>query len=84
MINKIYRLFKVCIFLTMIKITVFPSGTLALRCYTDIAATKSSSTECGLNTGCVKIYIDSENMLYRTGKGSQFVSGYKPGKSSSE
>lgn len=36
-----------------------------LRCYTDVSATKSMSTECGLNTGCVKIYIDSEEMLLR-------------------
>ena len=37
----------------------------ALRCYTDIEATKSHSVECGLNTGCVKIYIDTEEMLMR-------------------
>ena len=36
-----------------------------LRCYTDVEATKSKSVECGLNTGCVKIYIDSEEMLMK-------------------
>ena len=36
-----------------------------LRCYTDIGATKSSSVECGLNTGCVKVYIDTEEMQLR-------------------
>ena len=36
-----------------------------LRCYTDIPATKSMSVECGLNTGCVKIYVDTEAMLMR-------------------
>ena len=36
-----------------------------LRCYTDIAGTKSLSVECGLNTGCVKIYVDTESMLMR-------------------
>ena len=35
----------------------------AKRCYTDVAATKSDSVECGPNAGCVKIYIDSEEML---------------------
>jgi len=29
----------------------------ALRCYTDLAASKSLSVECGLNTGCVKIFM---------------------------
>ena len=33
------------------------SASYGLRCYTDVAATKSLSVECGLNTGCVKIYI---------------------------
>ena len=36
-----------------------------LRCYTDLDATKSLSVECGLNTGCVKIYVDTEAMLMR-------------------
>ena len=36
-----------------------------LRCYTDIDATKSLSVECGLNTGCVKIYVDTEAMLMK-------------------
>ena len=36
-----------------------------LRCYTDVAGTKSLSVECGLNTGCVKIYVDTESMLMR-------------------
>merc|ERR1712062_144866 len=30
--------------------------TQPLRCYTDLASTKSASVECGMNTGCVKIY----------------------------
>lgn len=37
----------------------------ALRCYTDVEASKSHSVECGLNTGCVKIYIDTEEMMMR-------------------
>ena len=46
-----------------------------LRCYTTKEATKSNSVECGLNTGCVKIYIDSEEMLMRKQKeyGVNFV-----------
>ena len=47
----------------------------ALRCYTDVLATKSESVECGLNTGCVKIYIDSEEMLMN----QQRNYGYPPG-----
>lgn len=47
----------------------------ALRCYTDIDATKSYSVECGLSTGCVKIYIDSEEMLMK----QQRTYGYPPG-----
>lgn len=46
-----------------------------LRCYTDVHATKSESVECGLNTGCVKIYIDSEEMLMN----QQRDFGYPPG-----
>jgi hypothetical protein len=52
--------------------------TITLRCYTDISATKSYSTECGLNTGCVKIYIDSEDMLYRKQTEKGYGYGYKP------
>ncbi|XP_059099599.1 uncharacterized protein LOC131893561 [Tigriopus californicus] len=47
----------------------------ALRCYTDIDATKGYSVECGLSTGCVKIYIDSEEMLMK----QQRNYGYPPG-----
>ena len=68
------------ILLTMINMIQFPSGTLALRCYTDITASKSHSQECGLNTGCVKIYIDSEDMLYKKQTDMGFGYGYKPGK----
>jgi len=28
----------------------------SLRCYTDLEATKANSVECGMNTGCLKIY----------------------------
>ncbi len=35
------------------------------RCYTDIAASKANSTECGHGTGCIKVYIDSEEYLMR-------------------
>ena len=45
-----------------------------LRCYTDIGATKSSSVECGLNTGCVKVYIDTEEMQLR--KQAEYGYGY--------
>ena len=41
------------------------STSAALRCYTDVEATKGLSVECGMNTGCVKIYIDTEEMLMR-------------------
>jgi hypothetical protein len=51
---------------------------MALRCFTDITASKSTSQECGLNTGCVKIYIDSEDMLYRKQTDMGFGYGYKP------
>jgi len=30
--------------------------TSALRCYTDVEATKGLSVECGMSTGCLKIY----------------------------
>ena len=71
---------NIFILLTMINMIQFPSGTLALRCYTDVSATKSNSMECGLNTGCVKIYIDSEDMLYRKQTEKGYGYGYKPGK----
>ena len=70
---------KFFILLTMINMIQFPSGTVGLRCYTDITASKSNSQECGLNTGCVKIYIDSEDMLYRKQTDMGFGYGYKPG-----
>jgi len=69
---------KFFILLTMINMIQFPSGTVGLRCYTDITASKSNSQECGLNTGCVKIYIDSEDMLYRKQTDMGFGYGYKP------
>ena len=68
------------ILLTMINLIQFPSVTFGLRCYTDITASKSNSQECGLNTGCVKIFIDSEEMLYRKQTDMGFGYGYKPGK----
>ena len=68
------------ILLTMINMIQFPSETFGLRCYTDITASKSNSQECGLNTGCVKIFIDSEEMLYRKQTDMGFGYGYKPGK----
>ena len=67
------------ILLTMINLLQFPSETFGLRCYTDITASKSNSQECGLNTGCVKIFIDSEEMLYRKQTDMGFGYGYKPG-----
>jgi len=36
-----------------------------LRCYVDLAVTKSISIECGFSSGCVKIYIDTEEMMLR-------------------
>ena len=80
--KKLFFLKKSFILLTMINMIQFPSGTLALRCYTDKSATKSYSQECGLNTGCVKIYIDSQDMLYRKQLDMGHGYGYKPGKSS--
>nr|XP_040564205.1 uncharacterized protein LOC121114335 [Lepeophtheirus salmonis]XP_040564206.1 uncharacterized protein LOC121114335 [Lepeophtheirus salmonis] len=53
------------LFFVIITSTLFPHLCSGLRCYTDIKATKSMSVECGLNTGCVKIYIDSEEMMMR-------------------
>jgi len=43
-------------FLSFTILLVFIKNTLPLRCYTDIAATKSLSVECGMSTGCLKIY----------------------------
>ena len=54
-------------------------GVDGLRCYTDVKATKSQSVECGLNTGCVKIFIDSEEMLYKKQQEYGYVYGYQPG-----
>ena len=53
---------------------VLPNPGHGLRCYTDVSATKSLSVECGLNTGCVKIYIDTEEMLMR--RQAQYGYGY--------
>ena len=50
---------------TMGALGLFCTPVSGLRCYTDVTATKSNSVECGLNTGCVKIYIDSEEYLMR-------------------
>eukprot|EP00090_Calanus_glacialis_P043605 TRINITY_DN77225_c0_g1_i1.p1 TRINITY_DN77225_c0_g1~~TRINITY_DN77225_c0_g1_i1.p1 ORF type:complete len:133 (+),score=9.43 TRINITY_DN77225_c0_g1_i1:156-554(+) len=36
--------------------SLFFSLAISLRCYTDVAATKSLSVECGMSTGCLKIY----------------------------
>jgi hypothetical protein len=46
-------------------LSLLPSPVSGLRCYTTKEATKGNSVECGLNAGCVKIYIDSEEMLMR-------------------
>lgn len=50
----------------------------SLRCYTDIDATKSLSVECGLNTGCVKIYVDTEEMMLRRQAEYGYGYGFKP------
>jgi len=42
--------------LLLILLSIAPAPTYPLRCYTDLASTKSTSVECGMNTGCVKIY----------------------------
>jgi len=49
-----------------------------LRCYTDISAAKSRSVECGLNTGCVKIYIDTEEMMLRRQAEYGYGYGFPP------
>ena len=49
-----------------------------LRCYTDIGATKSLSVECGLNTGCVKIYINTEEMMMRRQAEYGYGYGFPP------
>jgi len=54
------------------------SATYGLRCYTDVAATKSLSVECGLNTGCVKIYIDTEEMMLKRQSDLGFGYGFTP------
>lgn len=54
-------------------------STDGLRCYTDIEATKGNSMECGLNSGCVKIFFDSEELLYKKKVESGYVYGRKPG-----
>jgi len=58
--------------------TAFP-----LRCYTDIPATKSLSVECGMNTGCLKIFkkaaqFDEDNTFippHRRGEDTQLFRG---------
>ena len=52
---------------------------LGLRCYTDVKATKSQSVECGLATGCIKIFIDSDEMLYKKQQDYGYVYGNQPG-----
>ncbi len=61
--------------LSLLLLSLFASPAGGLRCYTTKEATKGNSVECGLNTGCVKIYIDSEEMLMRKQKeyGVNFV-----------
>ncbi len=59
-------------------LTFMPEAAHGLRCYTDVGATKSLSVECGLNTGCVKIYIDSEEMMLRRQAQYGFGYGYPP------
>lgn len=49
-----------------------------LRCYTDVKATKSQSVECGLSTGCIKIFIDSKEMLYKKQQDYGYVYGNQP------
>ena len=70
---------KLLLLFTMINVAQLPQGTSALRCYTDIDAVKHNSLDCGLNTGCVKIYIDSEELLYREQTKKGYGYGYKPG-----
>jgi len=50
--------------------------TQGLRCYTDLDATKSMSVECGMNTGCVKIYKKADEYDPDTGK---FIPQHKRG-----
>ena len=50
----------------------------SLRCYTDTDATKSLSVECGLNTGCVKIYVDTEEMMLRRQAEYGYGYGFPP------
>eukprot|EP00092_Neocalanus_flemingeri_P081958 GFUD01102491.1.p1 GENE.GFUD01102491.1~~GFUD01102491.1.p1 ORF type:complete len:130 (+),score=30.20 GFUD01102491.1:1-390(+) len=40
--------------------TIMLRQVVSIRCYTDLKKTKSLSTECGLNTACVKILKKSE------------------------
>ena len=54
------------------------TASVGLRCYTDTAATKSRSVECGLNTGCVKIYIDTEEMMLRRQAEYGYGYGFPP------
>lgn len=48
------------------------------RCYTDVAASKANSTECGHGTGCIKVYVDSEEYLMRMHRGYGY--GQEPGR----
>lgn len=65
-----------------VQMLVLASGLITvsygLRCYTDVAATKSLSVECGLNTGCVKIYIDTEEMMLKRQSDMGFGYGFTP------
>ena len=49
-----------------------------MRCYTDTKVTKSASLECGLPTGCIKIFIDSDMMLYKKQQNYGYVHSNQP------
>merc|ERR1712168_1591243 len=40
----------------VIMLSLAVSQVNSIRCYTDLEATQASSLECGMSTGCVKIY----------------------------
>lgn len=44
----------------LLLLLLFSPPAPALRCYTDLKATKSLSVNCGDNAGCVKIFKKSE------------------------
>merc|ERR1719323_2850466 len=64
-------------------ILLIPAAVQSLRCYTDIPATKSLSVECGMNTGCLKIFkkaaqFDEDNTFippHRRGEDTQLFRG---------